>query len=429
MHKLASIAMNRRQLLAGGAALGAAGLGLRSTPARAAVSPRDLKFVFVFNRGGWDPTRVFADAFSSRFVDMERDAAAATSGGVRWVDHPSRPSVRSFFQANHAELLVINGLQVRSIAHEICTMIALTGDTSGFKPDFATVLAADQAERYTLPHLVLAGPSFTGELGTSVARTGQNGQLEGLLSGDIVDWSDLPTAKLPNSATASIDRFLSRRVGARAEQGRSALDRALAGGLATAHDKASALRSYRYVMDFTTDGSLENQAEVAVDALAVGLSRCVSLAYPLSGGLSWDSHGDNDDTQAGLFEGLFAGLGQLMALLRSAPGTVGPTLADETVVVVQSEMGRTPLLNPAGGKDHWPYTSMMLLGPGLTTNRVVGGFDERYVGQLVDLASAELDPSGRTLSAEAIGAALLAMADIDPALHVEGADPLLGLLA
>ena len=428
MRKMASLALDRRQFLAGSAALAAAGLGLAPRPARAAVGPQDLKFVFVFNRGGWDPTRVFVDAFDSRSVAMEADAERATTGGVGWVDHPSRPSVRAFIEANAADMLVLNGVQVRSIAHEICTMIALTGDTSGFKPDFATLIAADQADRYTLPHLVLAGPSFTGDLGTAVARTGQNGQLEALLSGDIVGRSDLPTVNLPNAATASIDRFLGRRVGARALQGRSELDRALAAGLATAHEKASALRAFRYVMDFTTDGTVANQAEVAVDALAVGLSRCVSLAYPLSGGLSWDSHGDNDETQATLFEGLFGGLQQLMALLRATPGTVGTTLADETVVVVQSEMGRTPQLNPTRGKDHWPYTSMMLLGPGLTTNRVIGGLDDRYVGQLVDLDTAEVDAGGRTLSAEAVGAALLTLADIDPTEHIAGADPVLGML-
>jgi hypothetical protein len=196
-----------------------------------------------------------------------------------------------------------------------------------------------------------------------------------------------------------------------------------------AHDKAVDLRGYRYVMDFTTDGTIESQAAVAVDALSVGLSRCVSLSFPNSGGLSWDSHGDNDTTQSALFEGLFGGLSALMALLRSTPGTSATTLAEETVVVVQSEMGRTPNLNPANGKDHWPYTSMMLLGPGLTTNRVVGALNSGYVGELIDLDTAEVDPGGRTLSAESIGAALLAMADIDPALHVDGADPLLGVLA
>ena len=167
-----------------------------------------------------------------------------------------------------------------------------------------------------------------------------------------------------------------------------------------------------------------------MDALSTGLSRCVSMGYPgfSGGGLGWDTHADNDDTQSTLFEGLFTGLAQLMQLLHSTPGSSATTLAEETIVVVQSEMGRTPQLNATNGKDHWPYTSLMMLGPGLTTDRVIGGFDDGYVGELVDLDTAETTGSGRTLSAEALGAALLHMADIDPAEHIAGADPLLGIL-
>ena len=38
---------------------------------------------------------------------------------------------------------------------------------------------------------------------------------------------------------------------------------------------------------------------------------------------------------------------------------------DETTFVVMSEMGRTPALNGNEGKDHWPYTSALVMGPGL----------------------------------------------------------------
>ena len=103
--------------LGSGAAL-ASGLSL---PRRAhAASAADLKFVFVFNSGGWDPTRVFAPEFGNRNVDMEPGAERGTAGGLAFVDHPDRPSVRAFFEAHH-DLLVVNGVQVRSIAHEICT--------------------------------------------------------------------------------------------------------------------------------------------------------------------------------------------------------------------------------------------------------------------------------------------------------------------
>ena len=72
---------------------------------------------------------------------------------------------------------------------------------------------------------------------------------------------------------------------------------------------------------------------------------------------------------------------------------------------------------------------MMLLGPGLTTNRVVGALNGGYVGELIDLDTAEVDPGGRTLSAESIGPALLALAHNHPSLHGPRPEPPLGVSA
>ena len=93
----------------------------------------------------------------------------------------------------------------------------------------------------------------------------------------------------------------------------------------------------------------------------------MSLSHPTRFG--WDTHEDNDDDQSPLWEGLFDGLNELMTLLDATPGQTTPTLAGETMVVVMSEMGRTPKLNPANGKDHWPYTSILMVGAGLDGGR------------------------------------------------------------
>jgi hypothetical protein len=338
--------------------------------------------------------------------------------------------VSAFMEAHHDRMLVINGMQVRSIAHEICTMLALTGGTSGLTPDWATLIASNGDASLTLPHLVLGGPSFSGDLGALVARTGANGQLEALLSGDILDWSDMGAAGLSQPAEGAVDAYLKRRAAARADAGRSSRDRALSGGFYDALEKALGLKDYRYVMDFSGGTTLADQAAVAADALALGLSRCVSLGYPdLSVGLGWDTHANNDDDQSTLFEGLFQNLAQLMEHLRSTPGEGGGSLADETLVVVLSEMGRTPQLNATLGKDHWPYTSAMLVGPGITGDRMVGTWDESFYGALVDPNTAETYETGDILSVESLGGALLALAELDPYEFISGADPLLGILS
>lgn len=415
--------MNRRHFLTGaGACLAAMGVPLGAH----AVPANDRKFVFVFAPGGWDPTRVFADGLDNPNVDMEPGAQRASIGDLSWIRHSSRPTVDTFFQANAAETLILNGVMVRSIAHEICTMIMMTGTTSGLQPDWPAAIATVDRAGLTLPHLVVDGPSFPGDQGVSVSRTGVNGQLEALISNQVEDWSQIPVDTPDRVAENLIDRYLKRRAGARAGTPRSALEGQLTADFRDSMDKLTALKDLRYTMDFNASALLEDQARVAVDALSLGVSRCVTLA---SGAGNWDTHADNDNLQAPLWESLFQGLTQLMVLLKSTPGSSGGTLADETTVVVLSEMGRTPLLNDLNGKDHWPNTSVMIVGRDVTGGRVVGGFDEAFYGRGVDPASGELDDGAQALSAEAVGATLLALADVDPEPYVSGVAPITGVLA
>jgi hypothetical protein len=51
-------------------------------------------------------------------------------------------------------------------------------------------------------------------------------------------------------------------------------------------------------------------------------------------------------------------------------------LLDETLVVVMSEMGRTPKINPAGGRDHWTYCySVLFAGGGIRGGTLYGASD------------------------------------------------------
>jgi hypothetical protein len=52
-------------------------------------------------------------------------------------------------------------------------------------------------------------------------------------------------------------------------------------------------------------------------------------------------------------------------------------LLDETLVVVMSEMGRTPRFNGAGGRDHWTYCySVLLAGAGIRGGTIYGASDK-----------------------------------------------------
>lgn len=51
-------------------------------------------------------------------------------------------------------------------------------------------------------------------------------------------------------------------------------------------------------------------------------------------------------------------------------------LLEETLVIAMGEFGRTPKLNPRGGRDHWPRVfSLMLAGAGIPGGTIVGSSD------------------------------------------------------
>jgi Protein of unknown function (DUF1501) len=52
-------------------------------------------------------------------------------------------------------------------------------------------------------------------------------------------------------------------------------------------------------------------------------------------------------------------------------------LLEKTIIVAMGEFGRTPKINPAGGRDHWPQAWTILIGGGgIKGGRVVGSTDE-----------------------------------------------------
>ena len=87
----------------------------------------------------------------------------------------------------------------------------------------------------------------------------------------------------------------------------------------------------------------------------------------------WDTHQDN----AGRLKNV------LCPQFDTAYGALLDDLAergllDETLVVVMGEFGRTPTINPAGGRDHWGSVfSVALAGAGVPGGGVIGASDER----------------------------------------------------
>ena len=415
--------LTRRQVLVAMAAAAAA-------PRRArAASASDRRFIFVYTMGGWDVTRVFAPLLGLATVATEPEAAVTTVGNLTFVDHPNRPSVRSFFEANHARVCVVNGVYCPSISHSGALRTTWTARADAKTADWPTRIASAQAEKFIVPYLVVGGPYYAGDNGVFVCRAGSANQLSGLVTGAALTEGDIPMPVPPGDSVSAIDRWLLSQADRGGSDADSARARA-AQAYGVALSRAGELKALGDSIDLTSGPELSEQLDLGVRALATGLSRVVSLMHPRQNSLTaWDSHSLNDLTQNELFESLFSDLSTLVAKLATTTDSDGNALADTTTIVVMSEMGRTPTLNASGGKDHWPYTSVMYIGGGFTGDRVVGSFDDEQYGNPVDLMTGEDSAAGSLLSVDIMGATLLRMADVDPAAEGIDSDAIEGLLA
>lgn len=93
----------------------------------------------------------------------------------------------------------------------------------------------------------------------------------------------------------------------------------------------------------------------------------------------WDTH---EDIYLRLKEGFTGGTAGKIPKLDQAYSALLSDLADRglldsTLVILMGEFGRTPKLNPRGGRDHWPGAfSVALAGGGVTGGQVIGSSDD-----------------------------------------------------
>jgi len=102
----------------------------------------------------------------------------------------------------------------------------------------------------------------------------------------------------------------------------------------------------------------------AIQLIGAGV-RCVEVT--LNG---WDTHANNHEahvSQNAILDPAFASLIRELRTRR---------LLDQTIVICAGEFGRTPKINPASGRDHWPTGfSMALAGGGFRAGHVHGATD------------------------------------------------------
>ena len=394
--------MKRRSLFQTG--LASAGLlSLPMTRARANTSGNARKFLFVRVPHGWDTTRVFTPMFSTSGIAMESDAFTNQIDDIRYVSHDNRPAVDTFFNTYGSQTAILNGLIVPSVNHAICDRLLYSDSSTGSSPDWATQIASAQSEQYTLPHVLISGRVLAGNRANLIVNVGTEGQMNQLLSGDLMAIADHHSTSPDVVTQAIISKHLT--------QSASTLGNSFGDFYEQSMERIRFMKdiSDSGLVNWNTDGSLTSQIHLARDLFKNDLTRCVTLEFKRE---SFDSHVDNDSKQSANFQDLFSFLNELMTVLQHTPSSTVGTLLDDVCVVVLSEMGRTPYENGGKGKDHWQHTSAMLMGSGIRGGRTYGEFSSLFYGQPLDLQSGDVTATGQDISTRLLGDTLLALGDV-----------------
>lgn len=403
----------RRAMLAGTA-------GLLALPRWASAST-SKRLVLVLASGGWDVTYALDPKLGLPSVEgpevdedpsdpLDREAIRTFSGIPIVTNARRRPAVSAFFEAYGRRTTVVNGVYTASLSHEAALVRALTGTSDVSAPDLAAI--AGQGGDHPLASVDLSGQAFFGPYASRCGRLGHGGQLKLLLErrGFVAPEGaefQYPTWTPNDADRAAMAAYLARRTGT------SAVDLALRESRIRAARIREELPSAVQDLVVGEGARLISDGKTAVDLLQAGICRSVSI----DSRAHWDTHADNAQQHVA-WQSLFTGLTRLV------DGLVDRGMLEDTVVVVLSEMTRTPVRNREAGKDHWPTTSALVVGGGLDGGRVLGGTTDRLDATPVDLRTGQRDSRGEILRYDHLVAGLLEVLDVDPAAHLPGVVPL-----
>lgn len=365
-------------------------------------------WIFMHAGGGWDPTHLCDP--KGRAAENENDPMGRffrddirTAGNIQYAPlGEDGAALDAFFQEHYQRLLVINGMDTGTNGHDQGTRGTWSGRTAEGHPPIGALIAATHGPTLPMPLIGYGGYLDTQGV-TNAVPLGDGGLLHNLAFPARPD----PTGSDDNyfghpDVPAIVQREQQLRL--LRLQGKQRLPRIWAGQdelILARLGQDDLKRVSESLPENFADDRLQRQIQVALAAYQAGLSVSVSVSM---GG--FDTHGNHDDNH----------LPRLIDFVNGASFAMQEAermgIADKVAVVMGSDFGRTPGYNNGNGKDHWPISSMMMMGPGIPGNRVIGGTDDRHNLFLIDPVT--LQPTGRPDEAAGVR---LGIADVHRALR------------
>lgn len=401
------LALGTTAWITGASLVGGCDRKLLRTPQRVADT-RPRYWVLVLLSGGHD-TLYTTDPKPAKDVDalvtLPSDNRIADAGDLRFGPHFTRLSRWS------SELAVLNGVQVRTANHDTGQkqFFHLKTDIVERMPSALDVIATHRDGQplgtayINLSHRVMHSPAYFGTADKFYFG-----------DGDVFD----QVAQATPAELEELAKVLRKQAGTLgASEGPRDVEqtRAYLREIADFYERVAdvpplvpAQRSSDYVTQAMAE-SFERALWLAENDLASGIVLDLGL-------LGWDTHIRNESKQAEMNGNFAQFFDEYLGELHARKNQHG-TLADRTVTVVGSELGRFPKQNDMMGKDHFPQTSFLFAGPGIKKGRAFGVTGRKMEGLPIAYRNGDPAASGRVPLLDDVGTTLLRLAELDPQMY------------
>jgi uncharacterized protein (DUF1501 family) len=397
----------RREFLkAGGLGLGAFGLTLAELEKlEASPAARDRAVILLMLVGGpsqletWDPKPAAPDEVRGPYESIQ-----TTVPGVRFNEHLPRLAQRA------GKLAVLRSLHHDAAPiHETGHQLLQTGRLCRLgqeHPHVGSVVARLQGSRSDLPPFVIM-PGPIGNTGVGVSHGQAAGPLGPAFDPFVLHADPAAANYDPEALLARSQRFLDATPELPASLAADA-ERVLSRQARAAFDVAREPARVRAAYGLSTFGQSCLLARRLVEA-GVRLVT-VNMFETVFHRVTWDCHGSRPfSTLEDYARELLPSLDETLSALLDDLDRRG--LLETTLVVATGEFGRTPKINAAGGRDHWPGVwSALLAGGGIQGGRVIGASDAHAA-----------EPAERPITPPQLLATIYRSLGIDPSRTVETA--------
>ncbi len=331
--------------------------------------------------GGWDPTSLCdpkgranegtRDPMNMFFTDDIKSA-----GNIRYAPIEG---LEPFFDKHFRRLTVINGVDTTTNGHDQGVRGTWSGRTGEGYPSVGALTAAAHGPELPLAFINSGGYGEARGVVRPVRLGDSADLLRQIARPNVVDAqqetprgfidSESVLEKVRAARRARLERQVAQARLPRVAESRNRLFLARAG-------ERELQRITEFLPSELNENRTKSQLQVGLAAYRAGTSVAVSIGM---GG--FDTHSNHDADHLPRLVNFF----DVADFALEEAERLG--MADRVGMILASDFGRTPGYNGGRGKDHWPISSVIVLGPGVEGNRVIGRTDERHRAYPLDPAT------------------------------------------